>query len=594
MLNVRLALLRWWAWLYPLLALVIILGNWTNLWQDIVWDMRLIQAWKAEYSQFKLIGKALFFEFLALEASLIAFWASSLKPWQRLILSISLFLTGLYLSDFLANVLADVFHPYLSLGLKVFSYLSFLIAGYFLRSYQPRWLMKLFGLAFLGFVLYDLSAVKTWLSTFPQLDWLGISNLRLISLELIRPSVLLMLLGVLLLGTLIALLEDFSQQSKSFARQLLLLFSLSLVLSLSYSLSLATLNFIFHQSSFSWQSAMIAGFITTLLMGPAQDFLRRGLNQLFYGMGDEPQKLLLSLSKQSADILAPEALLEKWLLTLKSSLKLAYVGFEPEVEGLRLEPFPLNLQGEHLGNLNVARTLPLTNPERQLLSHLAQQFAVLLKTIHLQQELKHSLKRLALASEEERKRLSRDLHDGLAPLLAGLNLSLEAVRMWLKHAPDKAEQQLLSLKGEIQEMIDMTRQLIYNLRPPKLDSLGLLAALDELLIQAQKSGLNISKSYPERLPPLNAALEMALYRIAQEGLANVVRHARATHLTLTLTLHPHTLSLSIEDNGIGLKSDQLSGIGLQSMRERTESLLGSFRISSQAQGGSRLEAHFPL
>src|SRR5205814_956011 len=138
------------------------------------------------------------------------------------------------------------------------------------------------------------------------------------------------------------------------------------------------------------------------------------------------------------------------------------------------------------------------------------------------------------------------------------------------------------------------RRLVYALRPPVLDDLGLLAALQEQINQYHASGIVLKLEAPEALHPLPAAIEMACYRIVQEALTNVVRHAHATHATVGLRLQQEALEVEVSDDGQGLPPGVRSGVGLTSMRERAEELGGTCQVEARTQGGTRVCARLPL
>lgn len=245
--------------------------------------------------------------------------------------------------------------------------------------------------------------------------------------------------------------------------------------------------------------------------------------------------------------------------------------------------------------------------ERRLLEDLAQQIgasahAALMtdEALKLSADLQRSRERLVEAREEERRRLRRDLHDGLGPQLSSQALTIDAVRMLMRQDPDAAEELLLDLKADAQDAVTDIRRLVYGLRPPALDDLGLLGALRETAEQYSVKGLSVSVETPERLPPLSAAVEVAAYRIAQEALTNVVRHAGANSCTVYLAIEEAAvLCLEVRDNGRGIpdlqeNSSVKAGVGLTSMRERATELGGSLVIEPLPDGGTCVRARIPL
>ena len=157
-----------------------------------------------------------------------------------------------------------------------------------------------------------------------------------------------------------------------------------------------------------------------------------------------------------------------------------------------------------------------------------------------------------------------------------------------------------SLKADAQDAVSNIRRLVYGLRPPALDDLGLLGALRETSEQYSVKGLSVTVEAPEKRPPLSAAVEVAAYRIAQEALTNVVRHAKASTCTVSLAIaEGSALRVEVRDDGRGIPDPQenssvRAGIGLTSMRERASELGGSLVVEPLSEGGTRVCARLPL
>jgi signal transduction histidine kinase len=208
--------------------------------------------------------------------------------------------------------------------------------------------------------------------------------------------------------------------------------------------------------------------------------------------------------------------------------------------------------------------------------------------------LRRSRQRIVTAREDERRRLRRDLHDGLGPQLASQMLGLEAVAQLMPAHPEKAQALLSSLKMQAQEAMLDVRHLVYDLRPPALDDLGLVGALRQGASHYATGMLRFSFDVPQRLPELPAAVETAAYRIAQEAMTNVVRHAGATVCTVRLSCRDAHLMVEIRDNGRGLSQDRTCGVGLQAMKERATELNGQFLLDPLPDGGMLVQARLPL
>jgi signal transduction histidine kinase len=185
--------------------------------------------------------------------------------------------------------------------------------------------------------------------------------------------------------------------------------------------------------------------------------------------------------------------------------------------------------------------------------------------------------------------------------MASQTLKLDTVLELLSDDPAAAVEHVKLLKSQTQQMVADIRRLVYELRPPALDELGLLEALRAHV--AQMSGANgrlrISiEASPEPLPALPAAIEVAAYRIALEGVTNVIRHAQAracrVRFVVTEAEQPSRFVLTVTDDGLGLPTKFQSGVGLASMRERAEELGGTCEVGSNERGGTRVTAALPF
>ncbi len=374
-----------------------------------------------------------------------------------------------------------------------------------------------------------------------------------------------------------------------------------------YVLLVGALGALF-QSSGNLPIALLATGLAAFLIQPLRARLQRGVNRLMYGERDDPYTVLSRLSQQLKTTLAPTAVLPGIAEAVAQTLKLPYVALAL-THGNRLEiaaaygrpagdpvQLPLVYQAETVGQLLVAPRAPgeaFTPAERRLLDDIALQAGVAAHAVRLTADLQRSRERLITAREEERRRLRRDLHDGLGPQLASLTLTLAAARELLRHDVDAADRLLQELAIHTQAAIADIRRVVYDLRPPALDDLGLVLALREQAAHYTQAGLQITIAAPDQLPPLPAAVEVAAYRIVQEALTNVVRHAQARTCTVGLTLGD-ALDVEIRDDGVGLPPGGRAGVGLTSMRERTTELGGTCRIESVPGRGTCIRAQLPL
>lgn len=362
------------------------------------------------------------------------------------------------------------------------------------------------------------------------------------------------------------------------------------------------------QSSGNLGLSLVATGMIAVLFNPLRERLQRFFSRWLYGERDDPYAVLSRLNKNLEATLAPDAALSSIVETIAQTLKLPYAaiilrdGESIQVAASfgsaksRALALPLMYQRQFIGELHVATRAPdepFTVAERRLLEDIAAQIGVAVHNVQLATDLQRSREQLVVAREEERRRLRRDLHDGLGPKLAGQTLKLEAALDSLDGETETARALLQETMSESQTVITEIRRLVYGLRPPALDQLGLLTAVREQAAQYQHKGLQVTVTAPNTLPTLPAAVEVAAYRIIQEALTNVARHAHARTCTVSLALHAD-LEIEISDDGIGIAPDRRAGVGLSSMRERAEEIGGRCVIESSASGGTRVVAKLPI
>ena len=206
-----------------------------------------------------------------------------------------------------------------------------------------------------------------------------------------------------------------------------------------------------------------------------------------------------------------------------------------------------------------------------------------------------------MAQEEERRRLRRDLHDGLGPSLATIAMRLESTRDLVRDDPEEAAAAIDRLADLAREEIAEVRRLVDGLRPPALDQLGLVTALRQ---RAEEGAVGTPRSGRHRLhwrvvadgevDPLPAAVEVAAYRIVLEAVTNAIRHSNAETCVVRLRREDGTLVVVVRDDGTGLVAARGLGVGLISMRERAEELGGSCTVTSGDGAGTVVEARLPV
>ncbi len=351
---------------------------------------------------------------------------------------------------------------------------------------------------------------------------------------------------------------------------------------------------------------LVATGLVAVAFSPLREQVQRRVNRLVYGERHDPYGVLSRLGRQLAGVVRPEAVAPTIVAAVAQALKAPYVAVEVggaavastgAVTG-EVERFALKHRGEAVAELVVSRRPELSPADRRLLADLAGQSGAALyaaqesaRTRQLAADLQRTREDLVAAREEERRRIRRDLHDSLGPALSGQALTIEAARSLLATDPAAADGLLRDLTAHSRQALDEVRRLARQLRPPVLDELGLAAALGDLRERYRPQGLDVTVEVPP-LPDLPAAVEVAVYRIVQEALTNVVRHAAARTCVLSLGLDGAALAVSVVDDGCGVGSSP-AGVGMASMRERAEELGGALTVTSSP-GGTRVTARLPL
>lgn len=357
-------------------------------------------------------------------------------------------------------------------------------------------------------------------------------------------------------------------------------------------------------------SGLAAAAIIAVIFQPLRDHLQRRVNRLLYGQRDDPTAVINRLAQHVERAERPTDILPNLVQAIAHTLKIPYAAIWLPADGQRTMPaatwgqappqtktIPLTYHQQMVGHLVVAPRGPqeaFTKNEQELLAAIAALSAAAVRSLQLADELRLSRQRIVNAREDERRRLRRDLHDGLGPQLASQILGLEAVAQWMTSDPQKAQALLDSLMTQAQEATGDVRRIVYDLRPPALDDLGLVGALQQSAARYETGGLRLTVDAAGPLPELPAAVETAVFRIAQEAMTNVVRHARATTCTVRLFCAQGEIVLEVRDNGRGLSPNQSSGVGTQAMEERAVELNGQFRREALPGGGTLVRAQLPL
>ncbi len=355
----------------------------------------------------------------------------------------------------------------------------------------------------------------------------------------------------------------------------------------------------------AWWPPALAAAAAALLLVPMRETLQRAVNRVVYGRWHEPYEVLAGLGERLEAAADVDRLLDAAVTELTAGLDLREVSVRGldggAVAGAAVTDaavatgastsIPLQAYGATVGCLTYrVPDRQLSAAEQRLVRDLARQLGGALHARRLREDLQRARERLVLAREEERRRLRRDLHDGIGPALAGLTLKTETAKALLPSGTDAAARQLQGLSEEIRRTVVDIRRLVEGLRPPALDELGLVGACTQA-IERLTAGADLAVTVRAGvdLPALPAAVEVAAYRIVVEAVTNIVRHARARHCQVSLAFASTELALAIADDGIGIGLDTAGhpghpGNGLAIMRERAEELGGAVTLSDAAPG----------
>lgn len=348
--------------------------------------------------------------------------------------------------------------------------------------------------------------------------------------------------------------------------------------------------------------AVLATLVVAIGFDPVRVRLQRFVDRLFYGDRGNPVRAASSVAAQLTEASQPADVLP----AVCQALRLPYAALVDEDGVIRGEhgsrplapvAIPLLHAGERVGELQVGvrpGERRLSAADRVVLELMAAPLGVALRAQALSDAVQQSRRELVVAREEERRRLRRDLHDGLGPALTGIGFRADAVM-------NLGDDPVQSLAAEIRAIVDNAiadvRRLINQLHPSALDEVGLVEAVRRhaALVDRRGDGSPLrvrvrADGVPDGLP---AVVEVTAYRIVTEALTNVARHSRAGEAEVRISGDAQMLRLSIVDDGPAVNGQWVPGVGLTSMRERVAELGGTLAAEGTATGG-RVQTCLPL
>ena len=331
--------------------------------------------------------------------------------------------------------------------------------------------------------------------------------------------------------------------------------------------------------------------------------LHRFVDWLLYGQRSDPVEATARMARPVAD--SDDAhTLEELLAALTETLRLSYVEVrisEPASvtavgrdAGAATLAVPIRRAGRELGELRAGRRgQPLDRRDERLLEAAAAQIGLVLHARSLTEEVREAREELVSGIEEERRRLRREIHDGVGPTLAGIALGAESAERAIGRDPARARHLLSCLRTDVAGLVAEVRHVVDGLRPALLDELGLVGSLEQLArSMEERTGVTVvvDAAGPVSLP---AAVEVAAYRIAAESLTNLARHATPQRAWIRLRSVDDTLVLEIADDGHGGAGERPGGTGMGSMRQRSEDVGGTLHVTSSPTG-TVVAARLPL
>ncbi|NUK51959.1 hypothetical protein HRW14_17115 [Streptomyces lunaelactis] len=363
------------------------------------------------------------------------------------------------------------------------------------------------------------------------------------------------------------------------------------------------------QHSASGVAPLLATGVVAVALQPLRTVLHRIVSRLVYGLRDDPYVALAGLGRRLEATIDPKRVLPQAAATVAEALRLPYVVIDlkqatgPDavkapiaVYGIEV-PVALRLalvhQGEEIGTLMVGARSPeeqFSAADLRLLRDVARHIAQAAAGVQLSLALLRSQERAVAVRAEERRRLARDLHDGVGPVLTGATWTLQAASTMLRTNPDATHDLLATALEHIGQGAEDLRRISMGLRSP-VDQLGLREAV---LAYTDRVSLAVHVELPEEIPRLPAAVEEAAYWILVEAVANVLRHADAANCWVRLELDDDTVTMTVTDDGQGLPTQVRPGVGMGSMRERAAEIGGECEISAGDRGGTEVAARLPV
>ena len=449
-------------------------------------------------------------------------------------------------------------------------------------------------------------AVAAWLGAAPALVP-GVED-RLPGASVALPLLLVATIPLLSVALLVAATRDAAWEAGMASHRFLEWLLLATSITLTYTVAVAGLGRLVGGSGPTWLLVGATG-VVALLLEPVRDHIRRLVDHVLYGDRSDPLALVREVMRNVTSVADVDQLLPTLALTVGTALRIEHVRIDvvgppgwarSGVYG-RITPHSLTLplvhQSERVGQLVIGWSSgsSLRRRDRAVLDDLVTHLAQVVSWVRLTLDLRRSSLAVTSAREEERRRLRRDLHDGLGPSLTGISLGLRTGLRQLgsgEPAPQaRALALMANLADEVDRTVDEVKRIVRDLRPTALDERDLPSAIVDLA-RRMAPAVRVHLDLPATPIALPAAIEVATYRITSEALTNVVRHASATQCWVRLRVDG-AVALEVVDDGVGLAPVPAPGVGLVAMSERVTELGGTLAVSNHEPHGTRLAVRLP-
>jgi signal transduction histidine kinase len=449
-------------------------------------------------------------------------------------------------------------------------------------------------------------AVAAWLAAVPALVP-GVED-RLPGASVALPLLLVATIPLLSVAVLVAATRETAWEAGMASHRFLEWLLLVASITLTYTIAVAGLGRLVGGSGPTWLLVAATG-VVALLLEPVRDRIRRLVDHVLYGERSDPLTLVREVMQHVTSVADVDQLLPSLAVTVGTALRLEHV--EIDVAGpagwarsgvygdvtTHSRTLPLVHQGEQVGQLVIGWSSgsSLRRRDRAVLDDLMTHLAQVVSWVRLTLDLRRSSLAVTSAREEERRRLRRDLHDGLGPSLTGISLGLRTGLRQLERGEVAQQARALALMANLADEVDRTvdevKRIVRDLRPTALDERDLPSAIVDLA-RRMAPAVQVHLDLPATPFVLPAAIEVATYRITSEALTNVVRHASATQCWVRLRVDG-AVALEVVDDGVGLAPVRVPGVGMAAMSERVTELGGTMAVSEHEPHGTRLAVTLP-